>query len=156
MSSTTHNVTPSLVDDPRHNLEKWAESVETIARSMCAMHDVTGALILVMSDTKWTSMPVNFINPIDVAAGQPAVYRNRPAYAMPADHAGNIPLRLRSTSTAWRQRGTTTSALPAAPSPPFCWQALVKPMRTLSTPPFQTSRQIVDIMLAKRARSSDR
>jgi hypothetical protein len=85
----THNITPSLVDDPRHNLEKWAESVETIARSMCAMHDVTGALILVMSDTKWTSMPVNFINPIDVAAGQPAVYRNRPAYAIPADHAGN-------------------------------------------------------------------
>ena len=89
MSSTTHNITPSLVDDPRHNLEKWTESVETIARSMCAMHDVTGALTLVMSDEKWTRMPVNVTNPIDVAAGQPAVYRNRPAYAMPADHAGN-------------------------------------------------------------------
>jgi hypothetical protein len=54
MSSTTHNITPSLVDDPRHNLEKWTESVETIARSMCAMHDVTGALTLVMSDEKWS------------------------------------------------------------------------------------------------------
>jgi hypothetical protein len=32
---------------------------------------------------------VNLTNPVDVAAGQPAVYRNRPTYAMPADHAGN-------------------------------------------------------------------
>jgi hypothetical protein len=89
MSSTTHNITPSpsLVDDPRHNLEKWTESVETVARSMCAMHDVTDALTLVMSDEKCTRMPVNVTNPIDVAAGQPAVYRNRPAYAMPAGNA---------------------------------------------------------------------
>ncbi len=36
MSSTTYNITPSLVDDPRHNLEKWTENVETHARSMCA------------------------------------------------------------------------------------------------------------------------
>jgi hypothetical protein len=50
MASTTQNITPSLVDDPHHNLEKWTESVETIARSMCAMHDVTGALTLVISD----------------------------------------------------------------------------------------------------------
>ena len=76
MSSTTatYNITPSLVDDPRHNLEKWTENVETIARSMCAMHDVTGALTLVMTDVKWQRMPVNLTNPVDVATGQPAVY----------------------------------------------------------------------------------
>ena len=45
---------------------------------MCAMHDVTGALSLVMTDEKWERMPVNLTNPLDVAAGQPAVYRARP------------------------------------------------------------------------------
>jgi hypothetical protein len=45
------------------------ESVETIAHSMCAMRDVTGAPTLVMSDEKWTRMPVNVTNPIYVAAG---------------------------------------------------------------------------------------
>jgi hypothetical protein len=91
MSSTTatYNITPSLVDDPRHNLEKWTENVETIARSMCAMHDVTGALTLVMTDVKWQRMPVNLTNPVDVAAGQPAVYRNRPTFDMPQAHANN-------------------------------------------------------------------
>ncbi len=59
ISSTTYNITPSLVDDPRHNLEKWTENVETHARSMCAMHDVTGALTLLMTDAKWQQMPVN-------------------------------------------------------------------------------------------------
>ncbi len=44
------------------------------------MHDVTGALTLVMSDAKWDLMPINLTNPVDVAAGQPPVYRNRPAY----------------------------------------------------------------------------
>ena len=89
MSSSLTCITPSLVDDPRHNLEKWTENVETIARSMCAMHDVTGALTLVMTDEKWVRMPVNLTNPVDVAAGQPAVYRARPAYDLPADHATN-------------------------------------------------------------------
>jgi hypothetical protein len=37
------------------------------------MHDVTGAVTVVMSDEKWTRMPVNFTNPIDFAAGKPAV-----------------------------------------------------------------------------------
>jgi hypothetical protein len=36
-----------------------------------------------------------------------------------------MPLRLRSTSTTWRRRGTTISVLPATSSPLFCWQALV-------------------------------
>jgi hypothetical protein len=71
-------ITQSLIDDPRHNLEKWTENVETHARSMCAMHDVTGDLTLVMTDEKWQRMPMNLTNPIDVATGQPAVYQNRP------------------------------------------------------------------------------
>jgi hypothetical protein len=69
MSSSLTCITPSLVDDSRHNLEKWTENVETVARSMCAMHDVTGALTLVMMDEKWVPMPVNLTNPVDVAAG---------------------------------------------------------------------------------------
>ena len=51
MSSPTFNITPSLVDDPRHNLEAWTENVETHARNMCASHDLMGALTLVVSDT---------------------------------------------------------------------------------------------------------
>jgi hypothetical protein len=73
MSSSLTCITPFLVDDPRHNLEKWTENVETIARSMCAMHDITGALTLVISDKKYERMPVNLINPVDVATGQPTV-----------------------------------------------------------------------------------
>jgi hypothetical protein len=42
-----------------------------------------------MSDAKWNLMPVNLTNPIDVAAGQLPVYRNRPGYAAPAAHAAN-------------------------------------------------------------------
>jgi hypothetical protein len=89
MSSTTYNITPSLVDDPRHNLEKWTKNVEAHVRSISAMHDVTGALTLVMTDAKWQRMPVNLANPVDVAAGQPAVYRNRPTFDMPQAHANN-------------------------------------------------------------------
>ena len=69
--------------------QKRTENVETHARSMCAMHDVTGAPTLVMPDAKWQRMPVNLTNPVDVAAGQPAVYRARPNYDLPADHAAN-------------------------------------------------------------------
>ena len=88
-SSSTYTITPSLVDTPRQHLEAWTESVETHARSMCSMHDVTGALTLVMSDAKWDLMPINLTNPVDVAAGQQPVYRNRPAYPQPAAHANN-------------------------------------------------------------------
>ena len=88
-SSVTYTITPSLADAPRQHLEAWTESVETHARSMCSIHDVTGALTLVMSDAKWDLMPINLTNPIDVAAGQAAVYRARPTYAAPAAHANN-------------------------------------------------------------------
>ena len=89
MSSSTFSITPSLVDDPRHNLEAWTENVETHARNMCASHDLMGALTLVVSDVTWELVPANLTNPVDVAAGQPAVYRARPNWDMPAAHAGN-------------------------------------------------------------------
>jgi len=89
MSAATFNITPSLVDDPRHNLEAWTENVETHARNMCASHDILGALTLVVSDATWDLVPANLTNPVDVAAGQPAVYRQRPNWDMPAAHAGN-------------------------------------------------------------------
>jgi len=89
MSAATFNITPSLVDDPRHNLEAWIENVETHARNMCASHDIMGALTLVVSDATWDLVPANLTNPVDVAAGQPAVYRQRPNWDMPAAHAGN-------------------------------------------------------------------
>jgi hypothetical protein len=31
-------ITPSLVDDPHHNLENWTENGKTHARRMCAVH----------------------------------------------------------------------------------------------------------------------
>jgi hypothetical protein len=89
MSVATFIITPCLVDDPRHNLEAWTENVETHARNMCASHDIMGALTLVVSDATWDLIPANLTNPVDVAAGQAAVYRNRPNRDMPAAHAGN-------------------------------------------------------------------
>ncbi len=63
-SSSTYTITPSLVDNPRQHLEAWTESVETHARSMWAMHDVTGALTLVMSDATVTvTVTVTTLNP---------------------------------------------------------------------------------------------
>jgi hypothetical protein len=75
MSSTTCKILTSLADDPRHNLETWTENVEARARNMCPAHDCLGALTLVVSDVKWELIPTNLTNPIDIAAGQPAVYR---------------------------------------------------------------------------------
>ena len=48
-----------------------------------------GTLTLVVSDATWDLVPANLTNPVDVANGQPAVYRNRPNWDMPAAHAGN-------------------------------------------------------------------
>jgi hypothetical protein len=53
MSSATFNITPSLAEYPRHNLEAWTENVETHARNMCASHDIMGALTLVVSEVTW-------------------------------------------------------------------------------------------------------
>ncbi len=56
---------------------------------MCAIHDITGALTLVMSDAKWDLMPINLTNPVNVANGQQPVYRTRPAYPEPTAHTNN-------------------------------------------------------------------
>jgi hypothetical protein len=59
------------------------------SRNMCTAHDIMGALTLVVSDVTWELIPANLTNPINVAAGQPPVYRARPNLDMPAPHAGN-------------------------------------------------------------------
>ncbi len=76
----------TLVTTWRNGPRTWK-----LTPAACApcMSDVTGALSLVMTDVKWKRIPVNFTNPVDVAAGQPAVYRARPTYDMPEDHAAN-------------------------------------------------------------------
>ena len=155
MSSSLICITPSLVDDPRHNLEKWTENVETHARSMCAMHDVTGALSLVMTDEKWQRLPVNLTNPVDVANGQPAVYRARPAYDLPADHAGNAAAAVvnlhRMGVTRHNDFSFASSALTTALLASI-GEANDDTLRTTFpdlAPYMLTPRQIVDTMLAK-------
>ncbi len=71
------------------------------------MHDVTGALTLVMSDEKWTRMSVNVTNPIDVATANQRLIAIAPPTLCAQITLAMPLLRLRSTSTAWRQRGTT-------------------------------------------------
>jgi hypothetical protein len=82
MSSLTFTITPSLVDDPRHNLEAWTENVETHARNMCASHDIMGALTL-----------AGKLNQPRRRRGRPTgcIPRStaRPTWDMPAAHAGN-------------------------------------------------------------------
>ena len=155
MSSTTHNITPSLVDDPRHNLERWTENVETHARSMCAMHDVTGALTLVMTDVKWERIPANLTNPIDVAAGQPAVYRARPTFDMPPAHANNAASAVvnlhRMAVTRHNDYSFASSTLTTALLASI-GEANEDTLRTTFpdlAPYMLTPRQIVDTMLAK-------
>ena len=99
MSTSTCNITPSLADDSRHNLEAWTENVETHARNMCASHDPMGALSLVVSLATWNLIPANLTNPIDVAAGQPAVYRARPNWDL-QQPMPETPLREQSTYIA--------------------------------------------------------
>ena len=155
MSAPPPCITPSLVDDPRHKLEKWLENVETNARSMCAMHDVTGALTLVMTDEKWQQMPINLTNPVDVAAGQPAVYRARPTFDMPPPHANNAAsavVNIHRMAVAKHQdysfaSTTLTTALLAS-----IGEANEDTLRTTFpalAPYMLIPRQIVDTMLAK-------
>ena len=55
----------------------------------CAPLTTSWVPTLVVSDVTWELVPANLTNPVDVAAGQPAVYRPRPDWDMPAAHAGN-------------------------------------------------------------------
>ena len=82
-------LTHSLAHDSRTNLEMWLEEAETVSRNLCPQHDPTGALTLVATDQVWNEMPVNLTNPVDVLNGQPPVYRARPTWNLPAQHANN-------------------------------------------------------------------
>jgi hypothetical protein len=155
MSSATYNISPSLVDAPRHNLERWIENVETHARSMCAMHDVTGALTLVMTDAKWQSIPVNPTNPIGVAAGHAAVYRDRPDFVMPAAHANNAAsavVNLHRMATTKHNDYSFASSTLTTVLLTSIGEANEDTLRTTFpalAPYMLTPRQIVDTMLAK-------
>jgi hypothetical protein len=162
MSFSLICIAPSLVDDPRHNLEKWTENLETHAHSICAMHDVT-ALTLVMTDGKWQRIPVNLTNPVDVTAGQPAVYRNRPTYAMPADHAGNATsAAVNIHCMAATKHNDFSFACSSITTALLASLGEANEEDTLRTafphlaPYMLTPRQIVDTMLAKHAWCSDR
>jgi hypothetical protein len=119
------------------------------------MHDVTGALTLVMTDAKWQRMPVNLANSVDVAAGQPAVYRNRPTFDMPQAHANNATSAVVNTHRMAVTKhndysfasSTLTTALLAS-----IGEANENILRTTFpdlAPYMLTPRQIVDTMLDK-------
>jgi hypothetical protein len=122
---------------------------------MCAMHDVTGALTLVMTDVKWQRIPVNLTNPVDVAAGQPAVYRNRPTFDMPQAHANNAASAVinihRMTVTKHNDYSFASSTLTTALLASL-GEANDDTLRTTFpdlAPYMLTPRQIVDTMLAR-------
>jgi hypothetical protein len=80
----TLNITKSLANDSRANLESWLEEIETHARNICCpQHDATGALSLVASDRVWNSIPVfQPIWPTRLAFFQPQPHPNNAAAAV--------------------------------------------------------------------------
>ncbi len=48
-----------------------------------------GTLGLVAQDVDWQQFPGVLTSPIDVTAGQQAIYRARPTFDYPADYVGN-------------------------------------------------------------------
>jgi hypothetical protein len=81
----------TLADDPRNKLPEWYLEIRTKVRNLCSAHDAAGALSLIALDVDWQQFPGVLTNPIDVAGGQPAVYRACPTFDYPVDHAGNAP-----------------------------------------------------------------
>jgi hypothetical protein len=65
LTLTTRN---TLADNARQQLEPWLEEAATLARSLCAEHDFSGALTLVATDTVWAQYPGNVTNMADVIA----------------------------------------------------------------------------------------
>ena len=129
------------------------ENVETHARSMCAMHDVTGALTLVMTDEKWVRIPFNLTNPVDVAAGQQPVYRARPTFDMPQAHANNATSAVVNIHRMAVQKHNDFSYASSVLTPALLADIGVANEDTLRTtfptlaPYMLTPRQIVDNML---------
>ena len=89
MSTPAFTMLTTLADDPRNKLPEWYLEIRTKARNLCSAHDAAGALGLIALEVDWQQFPGVLTNPIDVAGGQPAVYRDRPTFDYPADHAGN-------------------------------------------------------------------
>ena len=149
-------LTHSLANEPRTQLEPWLEDVETQARNQCPQHDITGALSLVVTDTVWNLVPGNITNPAQVAAGtHPAVFRARPDWDMPAQHANNAAAAVVSIYRADALRHTDFSL--ASSNLGRVLLASIGPanethLRTVSPtkkPYMLTPREIVDTMIAK-------
>jgi hypothetical protein len=92
---------------------EWYLELRTKARNLCSAHDAAGALGLVAQDRDWQQFPGVLTNPVDVAAGQPAVYRARPTFDSPADHAGSATVAVLSE---YRQALDRHGALPMYPA----------------------------------------
>ena len=122
---------------------------------MCAMHDITSALTLVMTDVKWNRMPVNLTNPVDVANGQNPVYRNRPEFDMPQAHANNAASAVVNLHRMAVQKHNDFSYASSALTTALLASIGEANEDTLRTtfpdlaPYMLTPRQIVDTMLAK-------
>jgi hypothetical protein len=108
-----------------------------------------------MPDAKWERMPVNLVNPIDIANGQPAVYRARPAYDMPQAHANNTTSAVvnihRMAVTKHNDFSSASSALTTALLASI-GEANEDTLQTTFSdlaPYMLTPRQIVDTMLDK-------
>jgi hypothetical protein len=94
-------------------------------------------------------------SPVDVTAGQPAVYCNRLTYAMPADHAGNATAAVvnihRMAATRHNDFSFASSSLTTALLASL-GEANENTLRTTFpdlAPYMLDPRQIVDTMLAK-------
>jgi hypothetical protein len=85
----TLNITKSLANDSRANLESWLEEIETYARNLFPQHDATGALSLVSSDRVWNSIPADLANAAGALQEDPPQYRARPTWDQPQPHPNN-------------------------------------------------------------------
>jgi hypothetical protein len=98
-------------------------SSQTKARNLCSAHDAAGALGLVAQDRDWQQFPGVLTNPVDFAAGQPAVHRARPTFDYPADHAGNATPAVLSLYRQALDRHAAPSPMPLAYSQLRYWTA---------------------------------
>jgi hypothetical protein len=150
-------LTRSLTHNPRQHLEAWLIETETIARNQCPQHDPTGTLTLVATDVVWQQMPVNLTNPIDVAAGQPAVYRARLTWDLQAMHPNNATAAVVSIYRQELQRNTDYAMAESALLTVLLLLASIGDTNTdlLATafpgirPYALTLRQVVDLMTLK-------
>ncbi len=155
-------LTHSLANDSRAQLEPWLEDVETQARNQCPQHDITGALSVVVPDKVWQLVPGNITNPVRVTAGSPPVYRARPTWDMPAQHANNATAAVMSIYRAEALRHTNFSLASSNLGKALLasiGSANETHLRTVfptKIPYMLTPREIVDTMIAKHgAATSD-